>query len=77
MYNSNLTYRGHLKYPTKMTYKEFNKYIKRADQIQEKIYNLKEEQIKEYSSEKMRHINFLENKWNRLFNEIVTSELVA
>lgn len=61
----------------KMTVTQFNTKIKRADKIQEKIYNLREEQIKEYSSEKMRHINFLENKWNRLFNEIVISELVA
>jgi|TARA_R100001129_G_C5315855_1_gene246371 hypothetical protein len=61
----------------KMTYTEFLALVNRADKIQEKLYTLKEEQIKEYSSEKMRHINFLENKWNGLFNKIVTSELIA
>ena len=76
MYNSNLTYRGHLKYPTKMTYKEFNKYIKRADQIQEKICLLKNEQIYQpYCSEKQRHINFLERKWDGICNKIITSEI--
>ena len=44
----------------KMTYTEFLALVNRADKIQEKLYTLKEEQIKEYSSEKMRHINFLE-----------------
>ena len=40
----------------KMTYTEFLALVNRADKIQEKIYTLKQEQIKEYASEKKRDI---------------------